>query len=333
MVPGNVPAAPGMVALSRISASAEAAEAWPLPLPVMAGVSALLAATALLPQPLAWSAALSAVILFGVPHGALDGEVARPMLRPRFGRAWFAVFALPYLSLSAAVLLAWRAAPEATLAAFLAVSVLHFGAEDAGPGRPLEALARGGLPIALPVLLHPTAVAEIFGAVTLAPMPVVPSWLRAGALAWAVLLPFACAAMLVAGRRRAAAEMAALGLFSAALPPLAAFALYFVALHAPRHMAGLAAHPRRAPRVRSMGEAARRSLPVTALTLLIGAALWPLFPGPAPERLLTLTLQGLAALTLPHLLLEWAAGRDDTTAKSNATTSSQLRRRDQGVVG
>ena len=284
----------------------------------MAGFAALLAATALLPQSLAWLVALTAVILLGVPHGALDGEVARPLLRPRFGWAWFAVFALPYLSLSAAVLLAWRAVPEATLAAFLAASVLHFGAEDAGPGRFLEALARGGLPIALPVLLHPAAVAHIFAVVTLAPMPVVPPWLYVGALAWALLLPAALMVMLLEERRCALAELALLALCFTLLPPLTAFALYFVALHAPRHMAALAAHPRRAPRVRSLRAAVRRSLPVTALTLLLGAALWPLFPGPAPERLLALTLQGLAALTLPHLLLEWLVSRGDSPNNPDA---------------
>ena len=297
--------------LLRLSLGIGRAGTWPLPVPVMIGVAALLAATALVPQPLAWLIALATVILLGVPHGALDGEVARPLLRPRFGRAWFLVFALPYLSLSSAVLLAWRVAPEATLAAFLAVSVLHFGAEDAGPGRLLEALARGGLPIALPVLLHPAAVAQIFEVVMLAPMPAIPFWLRAASLSWAVLLLFAVTAMLTAGRARGVAEMALMSGFFVALPPLAAFALYFVALHAPRHMVALAAAPHRAPRVRCLGEAVRRSLPITALTLLLGAALWPLFPGPTPERLLALTLQSLAALTLPHLLLEWFTSRQN----------------------
>ena len=174
--------APATVSLLRFAAGMGVVEAWPLPLPAMAALAVLLAATALLPQPLAWIAVLATVILLGVPHGALDGEVAWPLLRPRFGRAWFLVFSLPYLSLSVGVLLAWRAAPEATLAAFLAVSILHFGAEEAGPGRPLETLVRGGLP----VLLHPAAVARIFEVVTLAPMPAVPSWLAGGALAWAV---------------------------------------------------------------------------------------------------------------------------------------------------
>jgi len=276
----------------------------PLPLPWLAGLALLLGATAGLPRPAAGVAALIVVIALGVPHGALDGEVARPLLRPRFGRAWFAVFALPYLALSALVLVAWRLAPEATLAAFLAASVLHFGAEDAGPGRPLEGLLRGGLPIALPVLLHPAATAEVLGTTMLAPPGPLPAWLAGAALAWALLAPLALAATMRAGRWPVLAEVALLGLAFAALPPLTAFAFYFVGLHAPRHVAALAADPGRAPRVRTPGEAARRALPVTALTLLLGAALWPLFPGPPPARLLALTLQGLAALTLPHLLLE-----------------------------
>ncbi|WP_409564502.1 Brp/Blh family beta-carotene 15,15'-dioxygenase [Methylobacterium sp. J-088] len=54
--------------------------------------------------------------------------------------------------LVAAVLGAWRLAPESTLAAFLAVSVWHFGTEEVEGGRELSVLALGGLPVALPVL-------------------------------------------------------------------------------------------------------------------------------------------------------------------------------------
>lgn len=298
----------------RIAVGGGSDQGWPLPPSMTAGLAGLLASTVLLPSSLATVAALAAVILLGVPHGALDGEVARPLLRPRFGRAWFAVFALPYLSLAAAVLVAWRLAPQATLAAFLAVSVLHFGSEDAGPGRPLEALARGGLPIALPVLLHSDAVARIFGVVTLTPMSAVPAWLHLGALAWTVLLLPAIATMTAARRWRGLIEMAVLAVGFLIVPPLPAFAFYFVALHAPRHMAALAAHPRRAPRVRGLRDAVSRSVPVTALTLLLGAALWPLFPGLPSDRLLALTLQGLAALTLPHLLLGYLASRGDVIA-------------------
>ncbi|MCA1481005.1 beta-carotene 15,15'-dioxygenase, Brp/Blh family, partial [Bradyrhizobium sp. NBAIM08] len=124
------------------------------------------------------------IILLGVPHGALDGEVARPLLRPRWGRWWFGVFAVPYLLLAAAVLLAWRLAPEATLAGFLTLSAWHFGSEEA-PGRPWEAFVRGGLPIAAPTLLQPHATAEVLGVVAGLPLDGPPAWLLTASWVWA----------------------------------------------------------------------------------------------------------------------------------------------------
>ena len=302
-----------------MSHSGPAATAPGLASAAFVGVTALvLALSALLPQPQAWCAALVIVIALGVPHGALDGEIARPLLRPHFGRAWFMVFTIPYLSLSGAVLVAWRLAPLATLAAFLAASMLHFGEEDAGPHRPLERLVRGGLPIALPTLLHPAVTAGVFAATALTPLPALPDWLVIAARVWlALALPML--ALWLARRRWAVlVEIAGLGLAFWLLPPLTAFALYFVGLHAPRHMAALAADPVRGPRVDSMRAAICRSLPVTGLTVLLGALLWRWFPGPPVDRLLAITLQGLAALTLPHLLLDWRASK---LATSNATSS------------
>ena len=250
---------------------------------------------------------LAAVILLGVPHGALDGEIARPLLRPRFGRAWFCVFAVPYLGLVAAVLLAWRLAPMATLAAFLAASIWHFGTEDAGKS-PLAAVARGGLPVAVPVLLHPAATARFLATASLTAMPHLPAWLVYASCLWCGV------ALCWAARAVRRSDWAGLGdaglvlLLFAVLPPLLAFAAYFVSLHAPRHMRGLV-RSGYAPRVRTMQDAVWRSLPVTGLTVLIGAGLWRWFPGAPPDRLLSLTIQGLAALTLPHMLLDAAVAR------------------------
>ena len=276
---------------------------WPvLLLPVVALLAASQAASP------GWRTliAVAVIAVMGVPHGALDGEVARPVLRPRFGRAWFAVFSLPYLALFAVVLLAWRLAPELTLAGFLAASVWHFGVEDAGPDK-LAACARGGLPVALPVLLHPAATARFLGTISLDPAPSLPAWLLVATCAWSAL-----AAVWLA---RAAARRDWPGLADAALvaslfvvlPPLPAFTAYFVCLHAPRHVRALTASGV-APRVRALRAAVLRALPLTALTFLIGAALWPWFPSAAPSRALALTIQVLAALTLPHMLLESALG-------------------------
>lgn len=280
-------------------------------LPLAGAIVALaLVTSAVLPREASWLVALVIVIVLGVPHGALDGAVAGPLLRPRYGRAWFGIFAVPYLGLSALVLLAWQVAPLVTLAGFLALSVLHFGEEDAGPGRPFEALVRGGLPIALPALLRSEETAALFGTVTRVPMAHLPSWWIAAAWLW---LALAVAWVLVPRRRGAVRiEMTVLALAFWQLPPLTAFTLYFVGLHAPRHMRALVRDPTRAPGIDTMRKAVRASLPVFGLTLLLGAGLWPLYAAGANDpaaTLLCLTLRMLSALTLPHVLLDRIAGR------------------------
>ena len=278
------------------------------------GAGAALSLTAALPTGAQWLCALAVIIVLGVPHGALDGEVARAVLRPRFGRAWFLVFSLPYLALSALVLLAWRLAPGLTLLAFLAASVWHFGTENAEAGDGLEVIVRGGLPIAMPVLIHPGATAAVFATVAAAPLPQLPEWLWAAASAWLVLaVVWVGRAMLRRQARLLAVPGMLAGLF-AVLPPLTAFAIYFVGVHAPAHVAALIRNPARAPRVHDHRSAALLSLPITALTLLIGAALWPLYGGAVPDRLLALTIQGLAALTLPHMLLDAGLARRERRA-------------------
>lgn len=270
---------------------------WPV---LLAGPALVL--TAFLPRELGWTCELAAIIVLGVPHGAF-GEIARDILRPWLGWAWFPAFSLPYLSLFALVLLAWHLAPFSTLAIFLAASVWHFGSEDAPEATMLEALIRGGLPIALPVLLHPAATGCVFATIAQVSFAQPPGWLWAGPLCWLVLAVSWIGLMASRGAQRALVvpDMLA-GIF--VLPPLAAFAIYFVCVHAPTHTAALIRNPLRARRVCNDRKALILALPLTGLTLLIEVALWPLYPGQMPERLLSLTIRTLAALTLPHTLLD-----------------------------
>ena len=272
------------------------------PKPILLAGAAL-AGSALLPWQLAWLSALAAIIVLGVPHGALDGELARSLLRPRFGRLWFLVFSLPYLALFALVLLTWQRFPLPMLAAFLAMSVWHFGAEDTRTGTVTDILFRGGLPIALPVLAHPAATTFVFGTVARVPLHVPPPWLLLAALGWLAVAIFAVGETLATQGWRTLAPCIVLVLVFILLPPLTAFAIYFICVHAPSHTAALIRDPRRAPRVRSGKTAWLLALPLTGLTLLIGVALWPLFTGSLPARLLALTIESLSALTLPHMLL------------------------------
>jgi beta-carotene 15,15'-dioxygenase len=285
--------------------------------PLAVALPALLASL-LWPWPGQWACAVGLIVVLGVPHGALDVEIGRTLLRDRVGPAWFPLFAAPYLALVAAVLLAWQVMPLATLAGFLALSVWHFGTEETGGGG-LPALVRGGLPIALPVLFHGAGTAQVLDAVTGTSSGTVPVWLVWASLAW---IPLAALWAVGAARRGdggALALVLVLALGFAVLPPLTAFALYFVVVHAPAHTAALIAHPTRAPRVRDAGSAWRLALPITVLTILIGAALWPVSPGAPAARLVCVTLRLLAALTLPHMLLDaWLDRREQRAAPTLA---------------
>jgi Brp/Blh family beta-carotene 15,15'-monooxygenase len=300
----------------------------------LAGVA--IALTALLPADLRVPGALTLVIVLGVPHGALDGEIACGLLRPRFGAAWFPVFAAPYLLLFSLVLIAWRLEPLPTLAAFLAASVWHFGSEetdeiehaarshtgpsdaDDHPGsdtpsqppggrsrgdRLLAILFHGGLPIAVPMLLKPAATMAVFATIAEVPLARAPLWLGIAAWVWVGLTPLWLFQTLRRGSAKRLVVPAVLVAGFIALPPITGFAIYFVCVHAPAHTHALI-RSRRAPRVYDAATAAWRAVPITVLTVGIGVALWPLYPGTISVRLLAMTLQMLAALTLPHLLFE-----------------------------
>ena len=279
--------------------------------PLVRCVLALLVAASALLQPEAQSiCALVAIIVLGVPHGALDGEIARDVLHRRFGWTWFPIFAVPYLALSALVLLAWRALPLATLSAFLAASVGHFGSEDAAGGSLLEKGVRGGLPIAAPLLLQPATTDDLFAAVAGVPLTWAAHGLALASMVWASCAITWSVLELWRGHGRPLVTPGLLVCGFAVLPPLVAFAVYFVCVHAPAHTNALIASSSRARRVHDARCAARLALPLTLVTFALGLALWPLYVGSLPARLLALTLQGLSALTLPHMLLDcWTSRR------------------------
>ena len=268
-----------------------------------------LAAVALLTAPWLWSlpvgtvaVAAAALVVAGVPHGAVDHRVARPLLHPSVGRAWFVAFTALYLGAAAAVLVGWAIAPAASLVAFLALSALHFGAEDAGGHGGVAVLARGGAPIALAILWHPERTERFFAVLGGTPDGFVLLHLAA----WCWVAPAALHAWRLVRTKGAtgeAVELGALTLVFAALPPTMAFAFYFLVVHSPRHMAELAL--RRDPRdaAAGWGWTLRAAVPLSLATAALGAALFAALEGSFEERLLRTVFWGLAALTVPHMAL------------------------------
>ena len=115
--------------------------------------------------------AIGAVLLMGIPHGGLDGAIARRVGWPRGWVGWLA-FNLFYLMLVALVVWVWWQWPLVSLAAFLFISALHFGASDIADTKLLAAkktdhqwlplIAHGGLVVVVIPSLQPLKVQPLF---------------------------------------------------------------------------------------------------------------------------------------------------------------------------
>ncbi|MDX7952476.1 Brp/Blh family beta-carotene 15,15'-dioxygenase [Lichenihabitans sp. Uapishka_5] len=261
--------------------------------------------------------------LIGMPHGSSDFVVAYRAMAPRFGRGWLPVFLCAYLAVVAAMVLGWSLAPRATFLVFLLVSGFHFGASEAAArdvDDPLRYVARALTPVLPIFLLHPQAVAGIIGLMSQDGSATVVATLETcripGLALYAALLGRVgwraiAAAPYGSSRRAEAVELLLLAAAAALLPPFVTFAIYFCLLHAVRHMAELggALYPRDGRA--ALGVVAAIVVPsalVCAGLLLWG---WSALAGHMPtEPLLALALQVTAALTVPHLMLEWWAARE-----------------------
>ena len=232
-----------------ISARTWSAPGWA----ALLGVGALAVAAPDAAAAARWWPLLLGLVVFVLPHGAVDHHVPR-----RLHRASGSGFVAAYLVAVGLGLAAWAIAPVATFAAFLVVAALHWGSGDAwyaqvAHGRGafrgrldagLFVAARGALPVALPALAHPAELARgadaILGAVGGGPAPQLADPARAtGLLIVGVLVAAAVVAApaVTPGRRRArlvdVGELALLVVFFVVTPAILAVGTYLLAWHAP----------------------------------------------------------------------------------------------------
>jgi beta-carotene 15,15'-dioxygenase len=239
------------------------------------------------------------VICLGLPHGALDPWVAeRVGLSQTPQQA--VLFNLVYLLIAALVVLTWVWLPVASLMVFLAISAWHFSGDWAFDMNRLLRLCVGMLLILMPIAFHTENVAFIFtqlsgtGGGVLAYELAMPAWAVASAM---VLL------ITVTGVQRqwlSAFEYAGLLILAYVASPLVYFALYFCLLHSPRHLAGLFRYANPKEHTRLL----RMALIYTVFTLILMTALYFLWSDlPVDSMILRLVFIGLAAVTVPHMML------------------------------
>ncbi|MDR9428550.1 MAG: Brp/Blh family beta-carotene 15,15'-dioxygenase [Salibaculum sp.] len=250
------------------------------------------------------------VAILGLPHGALDLPIAEA-LWPLESWARLAVFAALYLGLAGAVIAVWLLLPSFALLAFLVYSMLHFS-DDWAEDLPALRWSGGLATVGAPALLHHAEVAAIFA--MLAPGGAALA-ADAAALAGGVGLAMLAASILKSPRAcgPAALELALLWTTAAALPPLMYFAIYFCGLHSIRHFTTTM---RAVPNGwRAFGIAVVLSVIVTLVALL---ALRQGTTGPfeaATGQGIRVIFIGLAALTVPHMILVDRFRRADTTTE------------------
>ncbi len=307
---------------------------------------------------------VASVVLFGLPHGAVD-HLAPTRVRGRpANRRSLAAVGLLYAVLGGLYAAVWFVAPVWAFATFILLTWLHWGQGevhslvallDVGHlrtpvQRAITALARGTLPMLVPLVAFPEQyrlVAEtlvgLFAAPTL-------GWAEAaftptGRLVVAMLVAGLLTISLTLGYARAperrdwlvdTSEVVLLGSFFALVPPILAVGLYFTCWHALRHIGRLLAIDPAARRMLSesryasaLGRFARDAAPLTVLSLVFLAVFYwlvPVTPGSVSEWV-GLYLVLVAALTLPHVaVVTWLDYQQDVWTRCPALLTERLPR-------
>lgn len=288
-------------------------------------VLALLAAKALgapLDQPAEVTAATVLMIAGGLPHGAYDiALLRRATVLDRY-RLALAVGA--YAAIVALMGLMWIAAPLLALILFLAVSAYHFGEDWPMLDVPLLRFAAGAAVIAASTIGHPAQVAALFVAMSDPRAVIIAKIIMAAAPVTLLVTAVGVVAAWRNGSRQWAAAMAVcLGLL-VLLPPVAGFALFFVFLHAPKHLKQARAALRDMDQKRWLATGAL----VSGVAIVGWWALQRLAPWQIDETVAAHAFQLLASVAVPHLALSrWlekrleqsqSAPQHSTIAKASA---------------
>lgn len=256
-----------------------------------------------------------AVLVFGLPHGALDPLVAR---RAGLIVGWrsAALFHLAYGAAGLAALGLWLVAPGLALVCFLAYSAHHFAGDWLKTGAAAR-LVLGAAVLGLPSVLHADEVAQIYSLLSGPAGAELASLQQALAPLWFATLASAVLIQSLSRRLDHALELAILVVTSLVLPPLVFFTLYFCVLHSPRHFLR---HWRRS---RDKAQVARAAVVYSSLAAVIAAGV-AVVVAPATVRLEAAALQtvfiALAALTVPHLLTSSLAQHADASKRVKSAT-------------
>jgi Brp/Blh family beta-carotene 15,15'-monooxygenase len=261
-----------------------------------------------------------AVVVTGMPHGAIDHLVAAELYGLQFTWADQAKFYGGYLALMALYGGFWVVAPAWSLAVFLVMTMYHFGQADLAywelsplPARLLY-LSRGLFLIGGPIAAFPDLVDPIFGAIAGVQVSSWPGLASHASLVFAVLVGQHALAVSLAALGsdvgvtrwgREVLNVTVLGALFGWVPPLVAFSIYFGLWHSLGHILELLRFfRRRGGEPTTMRAFYREAALFTILPFLgLGGLYWLTQSVGLHDRMIALLFIIIAVMTLPHMII------------------------------
>ena len=240
--------------------------------------------------------AVSLIAALGIPHGALDYQ----LLQIIFPRTRPLIVSLIYMTLSIIVVVAWILFPIISLVSFLIISAYHFGGD--WPINIPRRLLAGIFLIGLPSVFYPEYVLGYFYELsTSSDLSFLISALQLITFISLIYLSILFLFRQISGSFYF--ELMVLAFLAWATPPLTYFCVYFCFFHSLKHFTEIS----QLLEVNSLFSMYKLAVPITLITLAIGYLCFHIlsvqFEIKLNKALLQTLFVGLAALTVPHMLL------------------------------
>ena len=208
-------------------------------------------------------------------------------------------FVIAYLALSIAVVFIWWQLPLIFMGSFLLLSVMHFSRDLNDQVPKITRVLYGGSIIFLPTIFHFKEMQNLFSLILDADTGLqITSFLYLLAWPWLAGSLISIYFQFIRGWLFGL-EILAVALLTTLASPLVSFTLYFCGMHSLRHIL----------RTRAYSGLTLMKLGLVSLAPMLGVIFiallaWFYLPElPNYERILRLVFVGLAALTVPHMLL------------------------------
>jgi|AntDeeMetageno51_2_1112566.scaffolds.fasta_scaffold00184_4 Brp/Blh family beta-carotene 15,15'-monooxygenase len=280
------------------------------------------------------------IVLFGLPHGAVDHLTLPWAYDEPPTRRWLAIIGGLYLVVGLAYTAVWFVAPIAAFALFILITWFHWGQGEVHPlvelvgpthlrtraARALTVAARGSLPMLVPLVAFPeeyrwvaARLVGLFGTVDLAALD--PIFSPAGRGAVAAVVATLLVASLVVGYRSGkgrkawlvdAGELVFLSAYFLVVPPILAIGIFFPCWHSVRHITRLlllddvgSARLGEGDLAGALTRFGRVATPLTVGALLVFGGLAVAVPAASVSGpdLFAVYLVGIAVVTAPHVVV------------------------------